>query len=91
MASGSLWFAKSDVISNLFQIECKTRATKSKSITVQKDWLDKVEMEAFSSGKIPALAFSFGDSTDYFVLRDRDFLSLVEELIELRERVKSSG
>jgi Holliday junction resolvase len=85
MASGALWFAKSDVVSTLFQIEAKTRAkAKSKSITVQKEWLEKIAQEAFENKRIPALAISFGDSRDYFVLEDRDFYALVEELIELR-------
>lgn len=87
MASGSIWFAKSDVISELFQIEAKTRAKKSKSISVKREWLDKIASEAFHANKIPALAFSFGDNKDYFILEDRYFLELVEELIELRRKV----
>jgi hypothetical protein len=86
MASGALWFAKSDVVSKLFRIEAKTRAKAGqKSITVQKEWLDKIKEETFGTDKMPALAFSFGDTKDYFVLEDRDFYSLVEELIELRK------
>ncbi|MEC0276911.1 hypothetical protein [Peribacillus frigoritolerans] len=86
MASGSLWFAKSDVVSDLFQIEAKTRAKASKTMSIKKEWMDKIGQEAFEEGKLPALAFSFGDSTDYFVLKDQDFLALIEELIELRKR-----
>lgn len=87
MASGSVWFAKSDVISELFQIEAKTKAKPSKSISVKKEWHEKIEHEGFEANKIPALVYSFGDSTDYFALRDRDFLALVEELVELRGKV----
>jgi Holliday junction resolvase len=88
MASGSMWFAKSDVVSKLFQIEAKTRAkVGAKTLTVQRDWLTKIEDEALMNGKMPALAFSFGDNVDYFTIRDRDFYTMVEELIELRERV----
>jgi hypothetical protein len=87
MASGALWFAKSDVVSSLFRIEAKTRAKAGqKSITVQKEWLDKIKQEAFETSKIPALAFSFGDGKDYFVLEDRDFYALIEELIERRRK-----
>jgi hypothetical protein len=85
MASGSLWFAKSDVVSDLFRIEAKTKATPSKSITIKKEWHEKIEQEAFESGKIPALVYSFGDNTDYYVIRDRHFIELVEELVELRK------
>lgn len=87
IASGSLWFAKSDVVSSLFQIEAKTKAEICKSMSIKREWLEKIEREAFYAGKIPALAISFGDSTDYFVLKDIYFLELVEELIELRRRV----
>lgn len=85
MMSGALWFAKSDVVSNLFQIEAKTKAKPSKSHTIQKEWLDKIEQEAFDNSKIPALVFSFGTAKDYFALPDREFLTLVEELLELRK------
>ncbi|ATO48536.1 hypothetical protein P4V86_03230 [Brevibacillus laterosporus] len=87
MASGALWFAKSDVVTPLFQIEAKTKARNSKSITLKKEWMEKIEQEAFDNRKIPALVFSFGDSTDYFVLRDKDFYAMVEELSELRGKV----
>lgn len=88
MASGSIWFAKSDVISELFQIEAKTKAKASKTINVKKEWLDKIEEEAFQGNRLGATVISFGDNTDYFILRDRDFLQLVEELIELRKQVE---
>lgn len=85
MASGAMWFAKSDVISDMFQIEAKTKAKPSKSITLKSEWFDKIHQEALMVNKIPALVFSFGDNVDYFVLRDRDFLEIVEELLALRE------
>ena len=89
MASGAIWFAKSDVISSLFQIEAKTRARKAKSITVKEEWHEKIESEAFENSKIPALVYSFGGNVDYFALKDRDFLALVEELLDLRHRMES--
>lgn len=86
LASGAKWFAKSDVISTLFQIEAKTRAKASSSISVKKEWHDKIHMEAVENNKIPVLVYSFGDNTDYYALEDRDFMAIVEELQELRER-----
>lgn len=91
MASGAIWFAKSDVISDMFQIEAKTKAKPSKSISVQKLWLEKIEQEAFENNRVGATVISFGDNTDYFIIRDRDFLTLIEELRELRERVKDNA
>jgi hypothetical protein len=91
MASGAMWFAKSDVVSKLFRIEAKTRAKEGqKSIKFEKEWLTKVAEECIMENRIPAVAFSFGDSIDYFVLRDRDFYSLIEELAELREKVSGN-
>ncbi|MEK5060883.1 MULTISPECIES: hypothetical protein [unclassified Paenibacillus] len=84
LASGALWFAKSDIVSELFQIEAKTKEKPSKSMTIKKEWMDKIEQEGFENKKIPALAFSFGENTDYFVIRDREFYTLVEELDLLR-------
>lgn len=86
MASGSIWFAKSDVISEWFQIEAKTRARVAKSISIKKEWLEKIEEEALLSGKIPVLVFSFGDQMDYFILKDTDFLTIIEELLTYRRR-----
>lgn len=86
MASGSVWFAKSDVVSSLFQIEAKTRAAPSKSITIQKQWMEKIHDEALQANKTPALVVSFGDGNDYYVVNSRDFLSLMEELMDLRRQ-----
>lgn len=78
MASGSVWFAKGDVTTENFLIEAKTRAKKSKQITLKKEWLDKIAEEAVVAGKIPVLAISFGDGRDFFILSTEDFLSLVQ-------------
>lgn len=86
MASGALWFAKSDVVSNLFRIECKTKAKPSKQITFKKEWLDKIELEAFQTGKMGIVAFSFGDGKDYIAQNADDYFAMVKELIQLRER-----
>jgi Holliday junction resolvase len=80
MSSGAIWFNKSDVVSKNFRIEAKTRTKPSKSITIKKEWLEKIEKEAFLTGKTPALAFSFGDGKDYFILTDKDFYEIVERL-----------
>lgn len=84
LASGSLWFAKSDVVSEMFQIEAKTKVKPSKSMTIKKQWLEKIALEAFQNNKIPLLTISFGDGIDYYVIEDREFLALIEEIVELR-------
>lgn len=87
--SGTLWFNKSDVVSENFRIEAKTKVKPTKSFTVKKEWLEKIENEAFLTDKIPALVFSFGDDKDYFVLTDRDFYSIINRLKELESEVKN--
>lgn len=82
--SGRKWNMKGDVSLPDYLIEAKTKATKQESITVKKLWIDKIEKEAYEVGKNPLLAISFGDSIDYFVMRDKHFLSLIAELEELR-------
>lgn len=85
MNSGAIWFDKSDVVSKNFRIEAKTKVKPSKSITIKKEWLEKIEKEAFLTGKIPTLVFSFGDGKDYFILTDEDFYRIAEKLNEMRE------
>ena len=85
--SGNQWYAKSDVVSEMFRLEAKTKVKPSKTMTVHKEWLDKIGEEALETNKIGVLVFSFGDSKDYFTLEARDFLTLMEELIELRKKV----
>lgn len=88
MASGALWFQKSDVITNKFRIECKTKVKPSKQMIIKKEWLDKISEEAFYSGKIGLLAFSFGDNKDYIAIDSKEFLTLMEELEDLRKKVE---
>lgn len=85
MNSGAIWFNKSDIVSKHFRVEAKTKKKPSKSITIKKEWLEKIENEAFLTSKIPTLAFSFGDGKDYFILTDRDFYEIVKKLGELNE------
>jgi hypothetical protein len=88
IASGALWFQKSDVISESFRIECKTKVKASTQMTIKKEWLEKISEEAFQTGKIGLLAFSFGDNKDYLAIESKEFIVLMEELKELREKVK---
>lgn len=90
LASGAMWFAKSDVVSEMFRVEAKTKVKASKTMTIHKEWLDKILIEALETNKIGLLAFSFGDGKDYFTIEARDFLALMQELIELRKKVGSN-
>ena len=64
----------------------ETKATESKSITVKKDWLEKAKEQSYSMRKRDyALAISFGDGKDYYVIED----TLMEELYKCREALEA--
>ena len=80
--SGATKFSKGDCYTDDWLIECKTKTTPSKSITVQREWIEKNEEEAFSMGKShSAVCFSFGDlhnDQNYYILNEKTFLMLLE-------------
>lgn len=80
--SGALWWQKSDVISENFRVEAKTKEKPAKQFTVKKEWLKKVEREAFETGKKGILVFSFGDGEDYLIMNVKDFVEFVKSLKE---------
>lgn len=59
MASGAIWFAKADVYTDKFLIECK--ATEKDYYVLKSSILDKIESEALKVGKIPLLCFRIKD------------------------------
>lgn len=82
--SGATQFKKSDVLSEMFAIECKTKMTDSNSISIKKDWIDKQKLEAMSMRKpFWALAFNFGPKEEnYYVIDGRLFRELLSTLEE---------
>lgn len=86
VGSGSTPFLKGDVTtSNLF-VEAKTKAQVSKSISVKKEWLEKAKEQSYSMRKRDyALAISFGDGKDYYVIEDK----LMEELYKSRAALEA--
>lgn len=52
--SGASMFAKGDVRSEHFLVECKR--TEHASLSLKKEWLDKISAEAATEGREPALA-----------------------------------
>ena len=64
-------------------IECKTKTTTSKSVSIKKEWLDKLKEERFAMGKsYSSLAFDFGDGEDYFIINKKLMQILIETLEE---------
>ena len=45
--SGATFGNPGDVLTDKFLLECKTKMSDAKSITIQKEWLEKIKKEAF--------------------------------------------
>lgn len=80
--SGATMFAKGDLVTEQFLIECKTKTTHSDSISIKKSWIDKNEQEALFMGKkYSALVFSFGpDEPNHYIIDEYLFQDLIEYL-----------
>lgn len=86
IGSGSTPFLKGDVIAGKLFIEAKTRAEPSKSITLKKEWIEKAKEQSYSTHKEDyAIAVSFGDGKDYYVIED----ALMEDLYKSREALRA--
>lgn len=84
VGSGSTPFLKGDVIAGKLFIEAKTKMEPSKSISVKKAWLEKAKEQMFSTRKEEyAVAISFGDPKEYYIIEDTYF----EELLKAREAI----
>ena len=83
--SGATSFAKGDIVTTDWLIECKTKTKNCSSFTIKEDWLLKNEEEAFAMGKSnSALCFDFGPSANkrYYVISERLFEILKNYLEE---------
>ena len=78
--SGATPFQKGDITSKDYLYECKTKTSNAESITIKKEWLDKLSQEALFMGKPrEALIFSFGpDSDNYYIIPEWLFKELNE-------------
>lgn len=80
--SGATPWIKSDVLTEDFAIECKTKTTASNSISIKKDWFEKQKQEmAFMGKKHSAVVFSFGpDEENHYIIEEYLFQELLEYL-----------
>lgn len=78
--SGATKFSKGDVrVGKKFLIECKTCTKEQKSFTMQREWFDKNEEEAFALGyENSCVVFDFGDGVDRYVIDEKLFKRLLE-------------
>ena len=85
VGSGSTPFLKGDVIVGKLFIEAKTKMEPSKSIAVKKAWLDKAKEQSIATRKEDyAVAISFGEPKEYYIIED----SLMEDLYKSREALR---
>lgn len=81
VSSGSSNFLKGDLYSETCFVECKTCTSEKKSVSIKKEWLDKLEEQCFSMGKKhPILAFDFGDGENYYILNEQMMKKFIEYL-----------
>ena len=80
--SGATSFFKGDVRTDHLLVECKTSTKVVKSVSIKKEWLEKLNEERFAMGKQHSvLAFDFGDGKDYFII-DKRLMSMLLDTLE---------
>lgn len=80
--SGATSFFKGDVRTDHLLVECKTSTKEVKSVSIKKEWLEKLNEERFAMGKqYSVLAFDFGDGKDYFII-DKRLMSILLDTLE---------
>jgi hypothetical protein len=92
--SGATWKAKGDIKLEHALMECKERGTLNgkgeKQIAIQKEWLDKMVVEAFKEARdYWYLPFAFKGSDDIYIVKPYDHeMQLIYELRAARERIE---
>ena len=82
--SGATPFEKGDVKLDDILIECKTKTTKSDSISIKREWLEKIDKESLFMGKqYGVLAFNFGPGEEnHYIIDECLFKKLTEMIAE---------
>ena len=82
IGSGATPFLKGDVVAGKLFIEAKTKMVPSQQITVKKAWIDKAKEQSLAMRKEDyAIAVSFGDPKEYYLIED----TLMVDLFKSRE------
>lgn len=74
--SGGTKFGGGDVVTDYFLIEAKTVMSEKQSFSVKREWLDKMNEQAFQQGKLESvLAFQFEPrGNNHYILSEKQFL-----------------
>jgi hypothetical protein len=87
--SGACRGRKGDLKGRNILVETKTLEKPQKTITLKKEWFEKLADQAFSMGKdYHMLVFSFGDNEDYGAMPLRDIYGLYDAVSYLQDRVQ---
>ena len=82
--SGATPFFKGDVKTDLFCIECKTATTEKASMSIKREWIDKLKEETFAMGRrFWSLVFNFGglhNSENFYIIDEGTFRKLQDLL-----------
>ena len=85
IGSGSTPFLKGDVVAGSLFIEAKTKMVPSQQITVKKAWIDKAKEQSLAMRKEDyAIAVSFGNPKEYYLIED----TLMVDLFKSREALR---
>ena len=80
--SGATMFGgKGDVLLEDWSLECKTKTSDSCSMSIKKEWLEKINKESlFDNKKYWALIFNFGptDNKNYVIIEENTFKELLD-------------
>ena len=77
--SGATLFDKGDLKDEHSIFECKTLSKPQKTVTLKKEYFDKLREEEIARGKtFSFLIFDFGDGNDICAIRAADFMVLYE-------------
>ena len=87
--SGATMFDKSDVSTDKFNLECKTKTSHSESISIKKEWFEKNKQEAmFMNKPYSAIVFNFGpDEENHYIIDEYLFVELLQHLNTLEEDI----
>lgn len=83
--SGAANFVAGDVKLDFMLIDAKTVVTDKKSISLRKEWFEKIKLEAFAMGKdMSCIAFNFGpNQPNFYAVNERDFKQLLRAYKEM--------
>lgn len=81
--SGATPYDKGDVRTDLFTIECKTKTSNADSITIKKEWLEKLKNESlYMKTKYEALIFNFGPDSKNYAVIDMTLFNVLQEFLK---------